>query len=98
MTGNAGVQGDSLDRPGRVDRAGRGRAGSNFARPPLTKGLWLGKEESSIWRGTEDEGVELELGRRIVSLDLEGRKATDDAGDTYAYERVLLATGGVPGN
>jgi 3-phenylpropionate/trans-cinnamate dioxygenase ferredoxin reductase subunit len=67
-----------------------------YDRPPLTKGLWQGKEESSIWRGTEELGVELALGRRIVSLDLDGRRATDDRGDEYAYERLLLATGGRP--
>jgi 3-phenylpropionate/trans-cinnamate dioxygenase ferredoxin reductase subunit len=67
-----------------------------YARPPLTKGLWKGAAEDSVWRRTEDVGVELELGRRIVSLDLDGRRATDDAGETYSYERLLLATGGVP--
>ena len=36
------------------------------------------------------------LGRRIVSLDLDGRTATDDQGDEYGYERILLATGGKP--
>ena len=41
-------------------------------------------------------GVELRLGRTIVSLDLSAREATDDAGETYAYERLLLATGGRP--
>ena len=67
-----------------------------YQRPPLTKALWKGADEDSIWCGTEDVGVELELGRRIVSLDFEGREATDDAGETYSYERLLLATGGVP--
>jgi 3-phenylpropionate/trans-cinnamate dioxygenase ferredoxin reductase component len=67
-----------------------------YDRPPLSKALWQGKEESSIWRGTEELGVELALGRRIVSLDLDGRRATDDQGDQYAYERLLLATGGRP--
>jgi 3-phenylpropionate/trans-cinnamate dioxygenase ferredoxin reductase subunit len=38
----------------------------------------------------------MKLGRRIVSLDLEARSATDDAGDVYGYERLLLATGGSP--
>ena len=33
---------------------------------------------------------------RIVSVDLDGRKATDDAGEAYSYERLLLATGGIP--
>jgi NADPH-dependent 2,4-dienoyl-CoA reductase/sulfur reductase-like enzyme len=65
-------------------------------RPPLTKALWTGKEESSIWRKTDELGVGVHVGRRIVSVDLDGHTATDDAGETYAYERLLLATGGVP--
>jgi 3-phenylpropionate/trans-cinnamate dioxygenase ferredoxin reductase component len=68
-----------------------------YVRPPLTKGLWTGKKsEDSIWRGTEELGVDLRLGKKIVSLDLDGRTATDEDGETYAYERVLLATGGMP--
>jgi NADPH-dependent 2,4-dienoyl-CoA reductase/sulfur reductase-like enzyme len=67
-----------------------------YVRPPLTKALWTGKEESSIWRNTEELGVDLHLGRRIVSLDPDAHTATDDAGETYAYERVLLAIGGTP--
>jgi NADPH-dependent 2,4-dienoyl-CoA reductase/sulfur reductase-like enzyme len=67
-----------------------------YARPPLTKALWKGDDEDTIWCGTADLGVELRLGRTIVSLDLPAQRATDDAGDTYAYERLLLATGGRP--
>ena len=67
-----------------------------YARPPLSKALWKGDEERTIWRGTEDLDVDLRLGRTIVSLDLEARQATDDRGETYAYERLLLATGGRP--
>jgi 3-phenylpropionate/trans-cinnamate dioxygenase ferredoxin reductase subunit len=67
-----------------------------YARPPLSKALWKGDEESTIWRGTADLGVELRLGRTVVALDLEARRATDDRGETYAYERLLLATGGRP--
>jgi 3-phenylpropionate/trans-cinnamate dioxygenase ferredoxin reductase subunit len=67
-----------------------------YARPPLSKALWKGDEESTIWRRTVDLGVELRLGRTIVALDLEARRATDDRGETYAYERLLLATGGRP--
>ncbi|RDI76227.1 Pyridine nucleotide-disulfide oxidoreductase [Gaiella occulta] len=67
-----------------------------YKRPPLTKGLWAGAEENSIWRGTEEARVDLRLGRRIVALDLEKRRAVDDRGDEYAYERLLLATGGRP--
>jgi 3-phenylpropionate/trans-cinnamate dioxygenase ferredoxin reductase component len=67
-----------------------------YARPPLSKALWKGDKERTIWRGTADLGVELRLGRTIVALDLEARRATDDRGETYAYERLLLATGGRP--
>ena len=67
-----------------------------YKRPPLTKGLWSGGDEAKIWLGTGDLGVDLRLGRRIVSLDLEGRRATADDGEEYGYEKLLLATGGSP--
>jgi 3-phenylpropionate/trans-cinnamate dioxygenase ferredoxin reductase subunit len=67
-----------------------------YARPPLSKALWKGGDENTIWRGTEDLGVDLRLGRRIVALDLPAKIATDDRGDRYGYERLLLATGGRP--
>jgi NADPH-dependent 2,4-dienoyl-CoA reductase/sulfur reductase-like enzyme len=67
-----------------------------YARPPLSKALWKGDEESTIWRGTDDLGVGLRLGRTIVAVDVAARRATDDRGETYAYERLLLATGGRP--
>ena len=67
-----------------------------YARPPLSKALWKGKEESSIFRGTADLGVEVHAGSRIVGVDLGARTATDDAGAAHTYEKVLLATGGTP--
>jgi len=56
-----------------------------YARPPLSKALWKGDEESTIWRGTDELGVDLRLGRRIVALDLERGEARDDRGASYAY-------------
>jgi NADPH-dependent 2,4-dienoyl-CoA reductase/sulfur reductase-like enzyme len=67
-----------------------------YKRPPLTKGLWSGGDEAKIWKNTADAGAEVILGRRIVALDLRGRRATDDQGDEYGYEKLLLATGGTP--
>jgi 3-phenylpropionate/trans-cinnamate dioxygenase ferredoxin reductase subunit len=67
-----------------------------YARPPLTKGLWAGKDETKIWRGTQEAGADLRLGRRIVSLELDARRATDDRDETYVWEKLLLATGGRP--
>jgi 3-phenylpropionate/trans-cinnamate dioxygenase ferredoxin reductase component len=67
-----------------------------YSRPPLSKALWKGSEEDTIWRGTEELDVELRLGRRITALDLERRVATDHEGDEHRYERLVLATGGRP--
>jgi 3-phenylpropionate/trans-cinnamate dioxygenase ferredoxin reductase subunit len=67
-----------------------------YKRPPLSKGLWSGGDEAKIWRATEETGARLVLGRRIVALDLDARRATDDAGEEYAWEKLLLATGGSP--
>jgi len=67
-----------------------------YLRPPLSKALWRGKSEDTIWRGTDTLGVELRLGRRAVALDLDTRTVTDEAGELYGYERLLLATGGRP--
>jgi NADPH-dependent 2,4-dienoyl-CoA reductase/sulfur reductase-like enzyme len=66
-----------------------------YARPPLSKGLWLGKGEETVWL-PEVPGVELRLGRRAVALDLALREVRDDQGDVHGYDRLLLATGGAP--
>jgi 3-phenylpropionate/trans-cinnamate dioxygenase ferredoxin reductase subunit len=67
-----------------------------YARPPLTKALWKGKPEDSIWRGTPQLRVDLHPGGPIATLDLAGHTVTDAAGRTHTYERLLLATGGTP--
>jgi NADPH-dependent 2,4-dienoyl-CoA reductase/sulfur reductase-like enzyme len=63
-----------------------------YNRPPLSKGLWKGDSEDTIWRALPD-GVDHHFGRRIVSLDVAGRTVVDDKGDRYGFERLLLATG-----
>src|SRR4029079_14848665 len=55
------------------------------ARPPLSKALWKGKEEESIWRKTDEHGVDLRLDRRIVALDPDAHTATHDHRETYEY-------------
>jgi len=67
-----------------------------YNRPPLTKGLWKGEAEESVWRKTGETGVELHLGRRAVNLGPRASRVTDDRGTTYEYEMLLLATGGTP--
>jgi len=83
------------DHSGSIGLVGA-EAHAPYKRPPLTKGLWSGGSEDTIWRKTEEVAVDLTLGTRIVSLDLENQRVADDAGETYGYERLLLATGGTP--
>ena len=94
MTGDAACRGiRDHDMDGSIGLFGR-EPHEPYARPPLTKALWKGKEEDSIWRGTSELGVELHPGREIASVDLDARTATDDGGTAHSYERLLLATGG----
>ncbi len=98
----AGMTGDSAARGLRdVDKSGSiGMIGiepdAPYIRPPLTKGLWKGKPLEKIWRNTAALGVELRLGRRVVSLDPEEQCVVDDEGESYKYGKLLLATGGTP--
>ncbi len=67
-----------------------------YKRPPLSKKLWSGGAEEKIWYDPSLGGADVRLGRRIVGLDLDARRAQDERGEEYRYERVLLATGGSP--
>ncbi|MGZ4340259.1 MAG: NAD(P)/FAD-dependent oxidoreductase [Gaiellaceae bacterium] len=96
MTGDAAAKGiREHDADGAITLVGA-EPHPPYKRPPLTKGLWSGGDEAKIWRGTSDAGVELRLGRRIVAVDLDAHRATDDQGEDYAWEKLLLATGGRP--
>ncbi len=67
-----------------------------YDRPPLTKQLWTGDVDvDEIWQGIPD-GVTFYLDRQVTTLDLAEKKAEDDQGDAYTFEKLLLATGGRP--
>jgi NADPH-dependent 2,4-dienoyl-CoA reductase/sulfur reductase-like enzyme len=67
-----------------------------YNRPPLSKALWKGDPEESIWRDIAATGAELILGRRVVAIDPHGHTATDDRGTVHRFTKLLLATGGTP--
>lgn len=67
-----------------------------YKRPPLSKGLWKGKPFKMVWMGVENQDVDLLLGRRAVSVDPAEKVVTDDRGEKYRYEKLLIATGGTP--
>ena len=60
-----------------------------YLRPPLSKALWKGDDESTIWRGTAELGVELRLGRRDrrARPRAHARRATTQ-GETYALREA----------
>jgi NADPH-dependent 2,4-dienoyl-CoA reductase/sulfur reductase-like enzyme len=96
MSGDAAVQGMRAHDPdGTITLVGE-EPHAPYKRPPLTKGLWKGGDEEKIWKGTADKGADVVVGRRIVALDLAAKRATDDAGEEYGFEKLLLATGGRP--
>lgn len=67
-----------------------------YARPLLSKGLWQGKDEAKIWRGTGDLGVDMHLGRSAAAVDTAAHHVVDTSGEVIEYERLLLATGARP--
>jgi 3-phenylpropionate/trans-cinnamate dioxygenase ferredoxin reductase component len=95
MTGDAACRGilDADPDPGAILLVS-GEYHPPYARPPLSKALWRGAAESTVWLLTASLGIHERLGRRIVGIDLDTHTATDDRGGSYAFEKVLLATGG----
>ena len=67
-----------------------------YARPPLSKALWKGQTTVEKIMSKIPDGTEVYLGRRAQALDVAAKQVTDDQGETYAYEKLLLATGGTP--
>jgi 3-phenylpropionate/trans-cinnamate dioxygenase ferredoxin reductase subunit len=72
-----------------------------YHRPPLTKKLWWGKQKlEDIFVENRDYyergGVTLLLDTRVTAIDVQGRAIIDGGGNVYHYEKLLLATGGVP--
>jgi 3-phenylpropionate/trans-cinnamate dioxygenase ferredoxin reductase component len=96
MTADAAVHGiREVDSQGSIGLIGTDPH-PPYTRPYLSKGLWKDKPLESVWRGTESQGVQLHLGRTVQTLDLRNKSVADDQGTVYTYDKLLLATGGVP--
>ncbi|MGQ0643784.1 MAG: NAD(P)/FAD-dependent oxidoreductase [Gemmatimonadaceae bacterium] len=96
MTADAAARGvRELDPNGAIGIIGA-ETDAPYARPPLSKALWKGEPLESVWRNTSEIGVDLHLGRRATSLELDGKRVVDDHGTQYTYDKLLLATGGTP--
>ena len=72
-----------------------------YNRPPLTKGLWTGKEKpDTIFVHDlgfyQQHNVELALDTEIATLDSSAKVARERTGRNFGYSKLLLATGGQP--
>lgn len=67
-----------------------------YARPPLSKSLWKGESEDTVWKHTETANVTMQLGRRVTAVNPGKKTVSDDRGNVISYEKLLLATGGTP--
>ncbi|MHB8846387.1 MAG: NAD(P)/FAD-dependent oxidoreductase [Nitrospirota bacterium] len=72
-----------------------------YDRPPLSKKLWFGKKKvEDIFlhdRNFYDRNdVLLSLGATVTSIDAQGKSVTTDNGKQYRFQKLLIATGGVP--
>lgn len=72
-----------------------------YHRPPLSKGLWLGKDNpDDIFVKTAEQwlafGVTLRLGDTAAALDANGKHITTASGARIDFGKLLLATGGTP--
>jgi 3-phenylpropionate/trans-cinnamate dioxygenase ferredoxin reductase component len=94
MTAAAAVRGiRQLDGEGSIGLIGE-EPYPPYDRPPLSKGLWRGDSVEDIWRNIQEQGVEVHLGLRAQVLEPRNRRLTDERGEVYTFEKLLLATGG----
>jgi NADPH-dependent 2,4-dienoyl-CoA reductase/sulfur reductase-like enzyme len=66
-----------------------------YNRPPLSKALWKGDAEETVWRKTSENDVTIFLSHAATSIDPKEKKVTDSGGNVFSYDKLLLATGGV---
>ena len=72
-----------------------------YHRPPLTKDLWFGKKAlKQVYFEPEsfyaDNRIELALGVEVTGLDADNHLITDSGGVQHHFDKLLLATGGIP--
>jgi 3-phenylpropionate/trans-cinnamate dioxygenase ferredoxin reductase component len=96
MTGSAAVMGIRKNDPdGSIAMFTKEPFGP-YNRPPLTKGLWDGKDIESIMRPMDQHQVDIFLETPIDEISPDQKQIRTAAGETFGYEKLLIATGGDP--
>jgi 3-phenylpropionate/trans-cinnamate dioxygenase ferredoxin reductase component len=72
-----------------------------YDRPPLSKKLWFGKKKIEEVFVYDSEfylanGVDIKAGIYVKAVDVGSKTILDSQGDSHNYEKLLLATGGIP--
>jgi NADPH-dependent 2,4-dienoyl-CoA reductase/sulfur reductase-like enzyme len=67
-----------------------------YNRPPLTKGLWDGKDIEGIMRPIEKYNVDLFLETRVEKIEPDEKWVQTDKDERFKFEKLLIATGGDP--
>ncbi|HYA88914.1 MAG TPA: FAD-dependent oxidoreductase [Nitrospirota bacterium] len=72
-----------------------------YDRPPLSKKLWFGKKKvEEIFlhdqQFYDQNGVTVALGTEVTALDANQKTVTTGKKSRYAFQKLLLATGGTP--
>ena len=65
-----------------------------YNRPPLSKKLWTGGSESEIYLEMDEQGLDILLDTSVLSINPDLRRIAVSSGETFSYEKLLLATGG----
>jgi NADPH-dependent 2,4-dienoyl-CoA reductase/sulfur reductase-like enzyme len=96
LAGDAAVRGiRELDADGSIGMFST-ELNPPYTRPNLSKGLWKGRPLEKIWRHTENLGLDMLLGRKVTHLHPGEKRVSDEMGNDYTYDKLLLATGGSP--
>ncbi len=94
MTGDAAIRGiRQVDTEGSIGLISE-ETHPPYNRPPLSKSLWFGKTEDSIWRPLKDLNVDVYSGCRATELHAENKRVTDDKNNVHSFEKLLMAVGG----
>ena len=67
-----------------------------YNRPPLSKALWKGERLESIWRKTDQRGINFFARTKVASVNPANKSVKMNDGKIFTYEKLLLATGGTP--
>jgi 3-phenylpropionate/trans-cinnamate dioxygenase ferredoxin reductase component len=94
MTADAAVQGiRSVDQSGTIGLIGN-EPHRPYKRPPLSKALWKGEPLESVWLQNAKDHATIHASRTATEIKTKEKQVVDDRGEVYAFNKLLLATGG----